>query len=330
MVPALSPSRSRIREMYRKATRMLYDSYFSYRHQPDQNVMDEDWDNLIILDSCRFDLFKSKNTIGGDLGSRMRFATHSRHFLENHFAGERFQDTVYVTGNANVSLLEDGIFHAIVPVEIDKIENKERYRTTEPGSALPAESNAVWPEDVVEKAIDAYERFPEKRLIVHFMQPHEPFIGPKGLELYRRYMEANDELAEKGSYSREKHGEIFGVNWYNLFRDNESDITEDEALAAYEENFELVLESVEELLSAVPGKTVLTADHGEMLGERLLPVTPKLYGHGGRAKTLPLCKVPWHVVEGTERRSITAEPPVESERMDMETVEKQLTALGYK
>jgi len=26
-------------------------------------------------------------------------------------------------------------------------------------------------------AIEAYEQFPNKRLIIHFMQPHGPFIG---------------------------------------------------------------------------------------------------------------------------------------------------------
>ena len=42
MVPALSLDPARLRDTYRKATSMLYNTYFSYRHRPDQNVMAED------------------------------------------------------------------------------------------------------------------------------------------------------------------------------------------------------------------------------------------------------------------------------------------------
>jgi len=31
-----------------------------------ENVMDKDWDNLIILDACRYDIFKDVNFIDGE------------------------------------------------------------------------------------------------------------------------------------------------------------------------------------------------------------------------------------------------------------------------
>jgi hypothetical protein len=40
--------------------------------------------------------------------------------------------------------------------------------------------------------------------------------------------------------------------------------------------------------------------------------------------------VPWFVINGDERRTISVEEPVESVELGEEDIEKQLEALGYK
>lgn len=48
----------------RYAHNQISNMRYSYEFQ---NVMNQDWDNLIILDGCRYDLFEEINTISGDL-----------------------------------------------------------------------------------------------------------------------------------------------------------------------------------------------------------------------------------------------------------------------
>ena len=58
---------------------------------------------------------------------------------------------------------------------------------------------------------------------------------------------------------------------------------------AYEENLKLVLSYVNELVSYLrrEGLVVITADHGELLGER------GLFGHPERVRVPELVEVPW-------------------------------------
>jgi hypothetical protein len=79
----------------------------------------------------------------------------------------------------------------------------------------------------------------------------------------------------------------------------------------------------------LPGKTVVSSDHGELLGERLSPIPLRAYGHPMGIYMDELVKIPWHVHETGNRKRILAEPP--SERLDMDEgeVESQLRNLGY-
>lgn len=41
--------------------------YRFFRASRTAAVMDEDWDNLLILDACRFDMFENRNILPGQL-----------------------------------------------------------------------------------------------------------------------------------------------------------------------------------------------------------------------------------------------------------------------
>ena len=60
---------------------------------------------------------------------------------------------------------------------------------------------------------------------------------------------------------------------------------------AYKENLEIVLESVADLLENISGNILITADHGEYLGEN------RLYGHGLVPRRPPIVDVPWLMVK---------------------------------
>jgi hypothetical protein len=89
------------------------------------------------------------------------------------------------------------------------------------------------------------------------------------------------------------------------------------------------LEEVDQLLGKLDGKTVVTADHGEMLGERVFPFTTRVWGHSEGFSTRILRTVPWLVVESDERRGVISEDPETVADLEEEAVSGRLEALGY-
>lgn len=70
-----------------------------------------------------------------------------------------------------------------------------------------------------------------------------------------------------------------GENVWNQKFTGDLAISREELWSMYVENLEYVLEHVEELLDAVPGKTVITSDHGNYVGERTSLIPIREYGH---------------------------------------------------
>jgi membrane-anchored protein YejM (alkaline phosphatase superfamily) len=80
---------------------------------------------------------------------------------------------------------------------------------------------------------------------------------------------------------------------------------------AYRENLRLVLESVAELLENVSGNILITADHGEYLGEN------RRYGHGLVPRHYPIIEVPWLVIEENKpKREKNIEREIIKERIE--------------
>jgi hypothetical protein len=85
----------------------------------------------------------------------------------------------------------------------------------------------------------------------------------------------------------------------------------------------------------LPGKSVVTSDHGQLIGERGFPVPFKEYGHPNGIYSEELVKVPWHVYQNGKRKGIIAESPEkatyetkDSDELDAKT-EEHLKNLGY-
>ena len=253
------------------------------------DVFEEDWDNLIILDACRYDEFVRCSDLPGQTEHRISRGSTSPEFIRGNFGGKRLHDLVYVTANDWYAKTRDDIdaeVHALDFVDRDLMDG----RTSRP-------------ETVSAAAREAAEAYPEKRLMVHYMQPHWPYLGPTG------------EVFREGPFP-----EVMRT----------TDATHKEVMQAYRENLDIVLSEVETLLDDLQGKTVVSADHGELLGERERPIPIKTYRHPEGVYVDGLVKVPWHIHESGERKSIVAEQPVEEEDIDIESVEKHLKDLGYR
>lgn len=275
------------------------------------DVMDRDWDNLILLDACRYDLFKQHNWIPGELEEIDSHGGASWEFMQGNFVGEQYHDTVYVTANPHTGKLSDDVFFDIEMLHIEEWDDE--YET-------------VLPEDVVEAAIEAHEQYPEKRLIVHFMQPHRPYVGSfgeslqneHGLRGFNRHLATEGRESDRGSISFSKLVE-------------NGTISVDRARRAYQENLDIVLESVEELVELISGKTVVSADHGELIGDTILGLTEPKYGHSYEyIKNRWLYQVPWLKIPAEERRTVTSGEPSSIDRGTDAEVKDRLRSLGYK
>ncbi|NJE62097.1 LTA synthase family protein [Thermococcus sp. 21S7] len=241
-------------------------------------VLSEDWDYLIILDACRFDIFstvikQSKLYHLGKLEYRISRGSMTAEFLIENFSREKFEDIIYITANPFVDMLLKGRFYKIVSVWKD---------------GWNEELKTVHPRDVYTYAIRTIEKYPTKRFIIHFMQPHFPYLTFRP--------------QEDTGFSQHREAALNGKEtWedqtiWNLVQ--EGRVPLERVIKAYTENLRIALEYVEKLVTYLDGKIVITSDHGEAFGEpfhKLIPL--KIYGHPRGTRIEPLVKVPWFIIE---------------------------------
>jgi len=290
---AIEYVKSQLYPIYKKPYIMLRDVnklyYRNFESAGSLDVMSEEWDTLILLDACRHDYISDITNLPGKLESRRSPGSMSRQFMERSFAGRKFHDTVYVTANPFAAGLEKETFHDVVSLIDDQNTN---------------DSRAVPPAVVSRKVREIHNKYPQKRVIAHFMQPHEPFLSDFGQKVSRRLCWAG--------------------NQYHL--PNDISITDLER--AYQENLELVLEEVYDLVEEIDGKIVVSADHGELLGERLYPIPIRGFEHPASIYEDELLEVPWLIIDGP-RRSVTSDPPNSSGEIASDVAQKRLEDLGY-
>ncbi|MDS0282276.1 hypothetical protein [Haloarcula onubensis] len=266
------------------------------------DIFDADWDNLLILDACRYDMFEEQHNLDGTLERRLSRASSTQEWLHANFTDRDLRDTVYVTANPQYYRHRDVLgttFHAVV--DVWKEEGWDEELKTVP------------PEVTTKHAIEAAERYPDKRLLVHYIQPHYPFLTERGQPF------DNDQAFlkpdEAGSWNQVMTGEL--------------DADANTIWTAYRETLDRTLPSVAELLATLDGKSVVSADHGNMVGERATPFPIREWGHPRGIYTSELVTVPWFVVEGDRRDTVAEEPAERASDVTDELVQDRLEQLGY-
>jgi hypothetical protein len=284
----------------REINKLIHTRGGRHNYNPDGiDIFDQDWDNLIILDACRYDLFAEIAELPGELKPVYSRGSATYNFISANFANRKVHDTVYVGGNSWFLKLKDEI-NAEVHDFIDLQYSDEDVDWAH------EELLAVTPETVTEAAIEADEKYPNKRLIIHYIQPHHPFIGSIGRESFIQQSSSLIDVIKA------------------------SDTSDEPLWQAYKENLEIVLPEVRNLLDTIPGKTVVTADHGEMLGDRHDYIPVRDYGHHKGIFNDATVKIPWLINETNNRKKIVSDPPVGNDSINMESVNDQLQHLGYK
>lgn len=249
------------------------------------DVFNEEWDNLIILDAARYQLFEGWGI--GELESRESRGASTIEFLRGNIEGRDLRDTVYVSANPHISQVECQLSEVIGCWGDD---------------GWSSIFDTVNPESVTEKALEAADRNPNKRLVVHYMQPHYPFVFedasvPSGVT----------DIWQKAS-----------IKNYNL---NAEEVRQD-----YLKNFDLVKEEAEKLVSGLDNRTVITSDHGNLFNERLSPIPIRDWGHPIGVYCDALTRVPWLEVGGSQRKVTKSKSAHASDEHD---IKRKLEALGY-
>jgi len=301
-------------EARRTAHKHVSSRNFRRKYGTGLDIIDEDWDTLIVLDACRCDAFDGVPGFEGTLSRAVSCASTSIEFFRKTFAGKTFHDTVYVSANPKIERLPDETFHFVKKTYGD-VERDQQGRA---------------PEHVCDVALDAAMEFPDKRLVIHFMQPHTPYVGPKAADIRKRLEADHNVRFEKISQLQDEDVSDDATVLPSLLIAARNGYISDETLReVYDENLDVVLESVTRLQQEIDGKTVVTADHGEMLGDNSSMLLPHRYGHRPNAYNRELRLVPWVELDYDTRREATTAEPRGSDSVDETVVQQQLEALGY-
>lgn len=262
-------------------------------------IHETDWDNLIILDACRYDYFEKfyDEYLSGELREVVSSGINTSSWVDNTFSGFDFPDVVYVSGNPHINSKGVGygsfdgseIFYKVMDVW-DYGWDEEKQTT--PPSVLGKEMRR------------ARMKYPKKRLICHFVQPHAPYlsIGPLKYNARDRSLEKRIEGRARRNGIRRKVGKMLerylgklvvhkmraklGLSMHGPSAKVSEKYGDEKLREAYRENLIRVLKEVSKLTDRLPNeKIVVTADHGELLGEE------GLYSHSTPHPLLK--KVPW-------------------------------------
>lgn len=239
---------------------VFIDSHFNFG----TNVFDREWDVLIILDACRYDLFDefaAQHPIYqsfDSVGSMYSIASKSDDWLERTFKQADVSElarTSYITDTSHAGMVTSNDLYEIHTVE----ENAHNKR-----------GGVLVPEAFTHDAITCYENSDADKFMIHYFQPHAPFLHCVG-----KY----DSTATGGGQTQ---------NVWQGLRDNVFDRRD--VWADYGQNLLTVLDQVETVVDRVEGNIAVTSDHGNAMGEF------GLYGHPFSGAVPSIRRVPWAIV----------------------------------
>jgi hypothetical protein len=262
-----------------------------------RSIFEVEWDVCVLLDACRADeLARQRATFEwiGEVGRYPSLASCTWNWMPQTFEetpASVLCDTTYVCSNPfSAGFCATEQFHALDEVW--------RY-------AWDDDRGTVYPRPVTDRAIHQWRTGTPSRMLVHYLQPHVPFLSSNADSLSRNNFNHDVESVPDA--------------WGRVAR---GDLPRQTAIAQYRETLERVLEDVELLLSNIDAERVtITADHGECFGEW------GLYGHQNQIDLPCLTSVPWAETSATDRETHT---PMTYETGEDEIKRTdQLRTLGY-
>ena len=321
------------------------------------NIINEQWDYLIVLDACRYDYFDRlyRDYFDGDLTKKISIGSCTNQWRDKSFP-DCYDDIVYISANPQISA-NLPVYGYLAGDHFHKVH--EIWKT-----GWDADSGTVLPETLTNAAIDIISNTTGKRFIIHYLQPHAPYLMP---EIEPHGYDTGDIHADKTLAGSDKYGKSSALkewllkNLLKLFKNTNILTNYPEWIlrqlllmppgcpmdaarrkygrkmlpAAYEATLERTLAQVAVLLKHLTGKIIITSDHGELLGEN------RLYAHPYGSLDPTLIEIPWLAIEKAERQidteevtadqklRIEAPPPTDKTETEQQELIRKLKSLGY-
>lgn len=262
-------------------------------------IWEREWDVLVILDACRYDVFESEYSDAEWIESLERVTSvgsASPEWMDNTFRSkyaDEMLNTAYVTGNP---FSEEHIPHESMGL----VDEVWKY-------VWDRETGTIPPEPLTNQAVRHYRTGMFDRIIVHYMQPHWPYIseslggGFNPETIMREEQETNAfDLQNRGKISKKDH------------------------LDSYTKNLHYLMKHIQKVLlnSIDAEKVILSADHGESFGEF------GIYEHPVGVPIPTLRTVPWAVTSAKKIGEYDVKKIKEEKKADIDRTER-LSDLGY-
>lgn len=262
----------------------------------------DDWDLLVILDACRYDMLREIQEdypFLQNVERRTSLGGRSAMWMERMFSAEyrdEIGDTAYITANPHSDIVLGGP-NVADPKDFALLDEVWQYGWDSNAGTVPAET-------VTDRAVANGRSTSAERVVVHYMQPHFPSIPNPEVGGHLELSEVGDEWKQS--------------IWDQL---KEGQVSTNEVWEAYRANLAYVLEKLHTLLSNFDAETaVITADHGNAVGDG------GFFGHGGYP-THSVWEIPWATTRGVDRG--TFDPTVDPAGDTEMSLEDRLQSLGY-
>jgi hypothetical protein len=280
---------------------------------PEQDVLGSDWDYLIVLDAARYDVFEEiyDEYLDGELTKVRSPGSATPEWAARTFTGDH--DLTYLSANPFINSLG-------IPLNELKWGASSGYEWTATEhidtivdlwqEEWDDDLGAVTPQAVTAAARRTIEDGYDGRLVVHYLQPHAPFIQEGTGRKMKRIKAGFDDVPAAGNAPEESPESLGGRlrRWIEpklgdselaqrlgmlveLDAGSATDILtggiEDTLRGYYEDNLRLALAETADLVADLDGEVVVTADHGEAFGES------GVWEHHIETYIPALVEVPW-------------------------------------
>jgi hypothetical protein len=257
-----------------------------------------DWKVLIVLDACRYDYFEKnyKRFFKGKLKKMESVAVDTMEWLAKSFKGE-YKDTVYISATPFINSITESR------------NEKYRFLASDKFFKVIDVWDTGWDEQIgvtrAEAVNSEYRRiknkYPDKKFILHYLQPHYPFVP---LSLADPESRVGKKIAHRRGWAKRsvvKLLKFFNINIMEIVNKFGTPTNQlfylrkkygnERLREEYEKNLLYVLKNISELLPEIDGMVAIIGDHGTLLGEH------GKYGHAGQKRYREIVEIPYFEVE---------------------------------
>jgi hypothetical protein len=280
------------------------------------NIYDRDWDLLLVLDACRVDALEAvapEYDFIEDVDSIWSVGSASHEWICKTFTNDYYNEiseTALITSNPFFpQVFGEGTYPPkaySIPLMWPDWDIVEQSAFKQFLHVHRHDFDDFFPEAppqiMTDYAIQAGRTTDFDRMVVHYLQPHTPYIA----DAYEEQRPLTDVESDP----------------WTAIEEGTASVSEVKEL--YLDNLRMVLDSIGLLLQNIDAEDVIiTADHGELFGEFGLHGHPEGFVHPD------LKKVPWATATATDHNEYT--PDVDESRQDEITAdtEQRLEQLGY-